>query len=382
MLNEMEIIVWSTFLDQYDLDSDEKFTVEDYVFNTAFYIKLFLNEDEQLRQMFVSYFNCYIKHFIDKFNTWTGVNKNKFELDPVLMNSKFKVLNAPYNPKNDKEYIDYNNWVDDILNISPPYHTNAQYNPTYQSQGGSQLSIIPKRKRVKTIPFNPSQHSIDWKRTKEVKKDDNDDLLNSSQQAEVFESQKNKRQPEQKMQKKDLKSEELKVISEEKVSFDKSPNLAGEYLESNLSKLYDFNNPGEHVQNPNDFDPDALFASSNVNGTQNMFTKEKKTKDKQDQNRNNFDIKASLSWMSNGSINLGKDRYPSNILNPASVLNDNLKHSLVKINPKDFSGFHDKDQDAPSPQASDLEALLKNEDTPVLFRGDSGVINPQTLKRE
>jgi len=72
-------------------------------------------------------------------------NKNPFEFNAIKVNKKFQVLNAPYNPRSDKEYIDYNNCVDDILNIWPPYHTNAHYDPTYQSQGASQIGLIKKR---------------------------------------------------------------------------------------------------------------------------------------------------------------------------------------------------------------------------------------------
>lgn len=62
-------------------------------------------------------FNCYIKDFIVRFNDWMKDNKNPFEFNAIKVNKKFQVLNAPYNPRSDKEYIDYNNCVDDILNI-------------------------------------------------------------------------------------------------------------------------------------------------------------------------------------------------------------------------------------------------------------------------
>jgi hypothetical protein len=61
------------------------------------------------------------------------------------------MLNKPYNPQQVKEFVDYNNVVDDILQISPPYHTDSTYKPKYtpSQQTNSQQSIIPSRKRVK-----------------------------------------------------------------------------------------------------------------------------------------------------------------------------------------------------------------------------------------
>lgn len=109
MLNEFEISAWGVWLDQYQLDDDLEFTVEDFIFYTAFFIKLNLNDEEHVEKMFVSYFNCYIKDFIDRFNDWIKEPKNTYEFDAVKVNKKFVALNAPYNPKDDAEYIDFNN---------------------------------------------------------------------------------------------------------------------------------------------------------------------------------------------------------------------------------------------------------------------------------
>lgn len=40
----------------------------------------------------------------------------------MKVNRKFKELNKPYNPQQEKDFIDYNNCVDDILQIAPPYN--------------------------------------------------------------------------------------------------------------------------------------------------------------------------------------------------------------------------------------------------------------------
>ena len=46
--------------------------------------------------------------FIVKFNQWLQENRNLYTFDPVLVNKKFKELNSPYNPKQEKDFVDYN----------------------------------------------------------------------------------------------------------------------------------------------------------------------------------------------------------------------------------------------------------------------------------
>ena len=86
MLNEFEISAWSVWLDQFMLDDDLIFSVEDFIFYTAFYLKIKLNDENYLESMFVSYFNWYINEFITKFNKWIKSNKKLFEFDPIRVN--------------------------------------------------------------------------------------------------------------------------------------------------------------------------------------------------------------------------------------------------------------------------------------------------------
>jgi len=37
------------------------------------------------------------------------VNKRPFDFKPRKVNKKYQQLNAPYNPKDESEFIDYNN---------------------------------------------------------------------------------------------------------------------------------------------------------------------------------------------------------------------------------------------------------------------------------
>lgn len=73
MMTEFEIASWAVYLDEFTLDDSTSYTVEDYIMNTAFYIKMMLNDEEYLEPMFNSYFNWYIHSFITKFNDWVKV---------------------------------------------------------------------------------------------------------------------------------------------------------------------------------------------------------------------------------------------------------------------------------------------------------------------
>ena len=42
-------------------------------------------------------------------------------MKPVEVNEVFTELRKPFSAKNDKDFVDYNFLVDEILQISPPY---------------------------------------------------------------------------------------------------------------------------------------------------------------------------------------------------------------------------------------------------------------------
>lgn len=108
MLSEFEIAAWGSWLDTLNLTDSKTFTPDDYIMFTAFYIKMTLNDEDYLDKMFHSYFNCYVHNFIKKFNVWLKENKNIFQFNPIIVNKKFKELNKPYNPAQEKDFIDYN----------------------------------------------------------------------------------------------------------------------------------------------------------------------------------------------------------------------------------------------------------------------------------
>jgi hypothetical protein len=57
MLNEFEISAWAVWLDEINLEGDKDYTVEDKIMCTAFYIKIFLNDEPGYNAMYQTYFN-------------------------------------------------------------------------------------------------------------------------------------------------------------------------------------------------------------------------------------------------------------------------------------------------------------------------------------
>lgn len=268
------------------------------------------------------------------------------------------------------------------MNISPPYHTNAHYNPTYHSQGGSQLSIIPKRKKVKTIPFNASPHQIDWSKDLPLKKieENVDNLLsispnlnlqmNRSKESLVsFKNSNNKSQ----VSVKSLRSEEngMKIKSE---------------FAKGIHNCTDANPIAEHLPNPADFNADSLFGSNAV-PSQNMFMRDKTSGRMK---ASNFNFKPSFSGLSYNSF----DPSESKLKEPASISQNPVLHlknslaipggeNLIRINAKDLHQFEiDHDQLDVGSQNGSLAELFDNEQTPLLFRGNSGIIDPHSMKRK
>lgn len=300
------------------------------------------------------------------------------------MNKKYQQLNTPYNPKEDVEFIDYNNWVDDILNISPPYHTNAHYEPSYQTQQNSQLSIIPRRKKVKTIPFDASPHQIEWENAKKKNQEPVDILLGRntginwgvSKSKESVVSVNNIIGRSQTSNKSDVKL------------FGKSQDLGADFQNS-LNKLYGLKNIGDNPPNPADFNVDSLFGS-NVNGTPNLFLKDKpNTRARAAYKSSNLNFKNSLSGLSFNSFEPSDMKIKdtpgvfhgtgTNAPNNFALGGD----QMIKITARDLNQFDiiNEESDPPSPNNS-LGALFKIDQTPALFRGNSGIIDPKTLKRK
>jgi hypothetical protein len=239
---------------------------------------------------------------------------------------------------------------------------------------------------VKTIPFNASPHQIDWSKDLPLKKieEDVDNLLsaapnlsfqvNKSKESLVsFKNSNNKSQ----ISAKSLRSEEngIKIKSE---IVDKFAN--------GLPNQADTHAIGENIPNPADFNADSLFGS-NALPSQNMFMKDKTSGRLK---TSNFNFRPSFSGLSYNSF----DPSESKLKEPLSISQNpvhHLKNSLaapngenfIRINAKDLSQYEiEHNQLDVGSQNGSLEELFDNEQTPLLFRGNSGVIDPHSMRRK
>ena len=126
MLNQFEIVHWYCFLKRltYNVKSAQN------VVQTSAYLTKKLLLKPQTFLMFENYFNKYDRRFVEEFDSWRKGPARKLELKPQEANEMFNELAKPFNAKNDKDFVDYNYLVDDILQISPPYQQGMVYKPT------------------------------------------------------------------------------------------------------------------------------------------------------------------------------------------------------------------------------------------------------------
>jgi len=382
MLSEFEIAAWASWLDKLELIDESEYKWEDYVLFTAFYIKMSLNDEDYLNDMFQSFFNWYIRGFIVKFNNWLKNNKNMFQFNPIEVNKKFKELNKPFNPQQDKDFIDYNHWVDDILQISPPYNYwgdkeakskakpfDGGMNGTIQFDSSllsaSQKSIVPTKKKILTIPADASQHQINWNPTI-----NEEDLDKNTPPLTRLAKKKSSL-----LSIKDI-GPSIKPLDDEGL-FKKSSNISN----INYSQLNNLYNLNEDKADNLDMNLDGIFLNSNNPKITKSIPR-----------RPNVPTGKSFSGFSNVSNSNDFNNNKSSQMqadNQALLSNLQSSFNLVKIPVGDFSRFDidekqlDNLPDIPniSSRGNSFQQLLRNDPTPALFRGGSSIIDPRFIKK-
>ncbi|CAI2364872.1 unnamed protein product [Moneuplotes crassus] len=384
MLSEFEIAAWATWLDKIDLLVPNEYTPEDYILFTSFYIKMSLNEEEFLNGMFQSYFNCYIRGFIEKFNKWLKTNKNLFQFNPIEVNKKFKELNRPFNPQKESDFIDYNHCVDDILQISPPYNYCGDKNQKAKSkpfEGGmassqkfdntllsaSQKSVVPTKKKILTIPADASQHLINWNPTI------NDDEINHIGPMTRLSKKKSSV-----LSIKDVNPSIIKPMDDELLK-KPSNNISQFDISQQLSNLYNLDNNDEGNDN---FDLQLAKVLDSNNAPTKIHRSIARRPPVAASNK-------PFSGFSNYSNNNDFTSKPGSQINQegSNLFKNISSFNLVKIPMNDIFDVDDEAMknlpEIPniSSRGNSYQNLLKNDSTPTLFKRGSSVIDQRMFKK-
>ena len=243
--------------------------------------------------------------------------------------NKFKKLNKPYNPQEQKDSIDYNHLVDDMLQISPPYnycnpkdlkHVKAE---AEVSQNGrqmfdsafisSQKSVVQTKPKINTIAFDASPQQINWNPTPV---DDGADKID----APVTRLMKKKSST---LSMKDIKNTTQKKIENEDLLNRSSQN----YLQIDVSKLGNLYNLDNYPDNVNDdAGSEGLLIPSNPKITRSI------------PRRVNVPFNKSLSGFSNFSNSNDMNNPKSGLMQDSNVnLFKTLQGSISNMGKRSFN---------------------------------------------
>ena len=120
MLTDLEIVYLSLYLDIYGWEN-KYFDIKDNLILTTLSVKKYLNADIDIIETHL--YNNY-ENINDKFSNWIKSQKNKknITITPRMVNERNNLLKKPYNCYCRNNYIDYDDAVDKILNLSLSYN--------------------------------------------------------------------------------------------------------------------------------------------------------------------------------------------------------------------------------------------------------------------
>ena len=120
MFTDLEIVYFSLYLDIYGW-INQYYDLKDNLILTALSVKKYLNEDIDIIETHL--FNNY-ENIKNKFNNWlkSQRNKNTIIITPRMVNERNNLLKKPFNCYCRKNFIDYDDAVDKILNLSHSYN--------------------------------------------------------------------------------------------------------------------------------------------------------------------------------------------------------------------------------------------------------------------
>ena len=145
-MNELEIVVLSIYLEKFawpDTSRDSEFLVR----QTAYAVKHNLSEDIQAINAYISF--KYPK-FLEDFQPWYESYKHLMTVNPRDLNDKFKELSKAAALPGDAKIMDYNSYVDEILQYTPHMlYDKPQLEEMMADQGCLELlSAIRNKKKI------------------------------------------------------------------------------------------------------------------------------------------------------------------------------------------------------------------------------------------
>ena len=309
-----------------------------------------------------------------------------FQFNPIEVNKKFKELNKPYNPQKETDFVDYNHCVDDILQISPPYNYCGDKNQKAKAkpfEGGiantsrfdnsllsaSQKSIVPTKKKILTIPNDPSQHQILWNPS--IKEED------LSQIGPMTRLSKKKSSI---LSIRDINPSNIKPLDGEDL-LKRTSNISQFDMSKQLSNLY---NLEDKEADNNDFDMHLEKALNNNNNSNPKITRSIARRPPIEAINKPF---SGFSNYSNNNDFIGKGNSQTNAQGSNLFKNLSSSFNLVKIPMNEMFDVDDETMknlpDIPniSSRGNSFQNLLKSDPTPALFRGSSSIIDQRFIKK-
>ncbi|CAG9331552.1 unnamed protein product [Blepharisma stoltei] len=151
VMNDLEIAVWSIYLKRFVWDDiNQPFKAMLYI--TALAVKSYMNLSVQ---PFKAYLVTKIPNFSNIYNCWAGNRKNALSIFPQELNRVYKSLSKPVISQDDLKLIDYNYYVDDILELAP----SVPHKPH---------NVLAKEKALETIKEVPENFFINMEAYKEI----------------------------------------------------------------------------------------------------------------------------------------------------------------------------------------------------------------------
>mmetsp|Transcript_6785 Transcript_6785/g.12228 ORF Transcript_6785/g.12228 Transcript_6785/m.12228 type:complete len:312 (-) Transcript_6785:2646-3581(-) len=118
-LNEFEVIVWALYLRKF-VWRDNSLTLVTKLMYAGLAAKTYMNEDTEAIQ---SYLNAKHPKFTENFNSWLLAYRGRMSITPRQMNEAFRELSTTIDTDDKSGVVDYNFYVDEILELSHAYVT-------------------------------------------------------------------------------------------------------------------------------------------------------------------------------------------------------------------------------------------------------------------